>query len=438
MPFEVDIQVIMDFVAVFLRKPDIFKKFVSKIEMVDFGDDVSWIMEKAVQYYKRYKKIPTERHYQLEAGKEDNKKLPDIIKTLFSRDIAGEKYSLDYMNAIISQIVTESVVNEVVEMKDPAAISSALYKASIDIKSLNTHAPYWDYADGFSAREERRKFLAENPSFVRVLKLGIKELDDQVKIVPGMVIGFLAPFKKYKSITLTNVGYAALLQGMTVLHVNIEGRREMWEARYDSRFTGVDYKRLVEYLRTSDEQDRIASVFSKIESMKNRLKIAAGVYKKTNALDIRAMVQEIEATEEITVDVIIADYANIMGSTRKIVGEDHEVQEAIVWELIGLASEVDNEKIVVTAFQSKAAGVDVDDLKKSHFGRSLAIPQALDAAIAINQSENEKRDGVLRYSPLFLRDGDVVQKDCKVEPELWKMSVSKEMDASLRSELFEK
>lgn len=434
--FEIDFDLVLDFVSVFLKNKDIFIRYISKVGYVDFGNEIGWIFDKSIEYYKKYKSMPPQKYFVMEAEKEQNKKLVEVVNNLYNRNVDAESYSVNVISQIIGKVIIESVLRDLENVKDVDVMSSLLYKASIDLKSLDSRMPVWDYADTFLLREEKRKFLMENPQFVKRLKLGIKELDEQIVIEPGMLVGFLAPYKRYKSITLTNVGYVALLQGYSVFHIHYEGRKQMWEARYDSRFTGIDYRRLIDYLRTEDEHKRIQEVYQKISSWKNRLKLAQGIYKKTNALDIKTMIQDIEANEGIRIDVIIVDYANIAGSVRKVSSnDDWQVQEAVAWDLIGLASEPNNERFVITAFQSKSSGVDVESLKRGDFGRSIGIPQALDVAIAINQTEEERREGVLRFSPLLLRDGEIKKSHVKVETELWKMNIAKEIDISFKDKL---
>jgi hypothetical protein len=287
---------------------------------------------------------------------------------------------------------------------------------------------FWDLVGEFVKREEERGLKKDN----KRLFLGIKDLDDQLEIIPGTITAFLAPFKRYKSITLTHVGWAALMQGFNVFHINYEGRREMWEARYDARLTDVDYKKIIsKEIRTPEDQQRIETIYNILSKLKQRLFLAYGDPYKTNVDDIERMIEKIENDIGARIDVVIIDYFQIMGSSmmKVLKGEDDWLMQGnIAWDLVRLARNPEYERIIVGALQTKMTGLSASSIKSQHSGRSIIFPQAIDNLIAINQTEDEFREGVIRFSPLFIREGEIKKEHCKVEAELWKIKIAKEAD----------
>jgi hypothetical protein len=198
----------------------------------------------------------------------------------------------------------------------------------------------------------------------------------------------------------------------------------MWEDRYDSRATGVDYERIVTGIRSESEKRRMDRIMEIIKSLPNRIKMMAGVPNRTSVNEIEGVMEEQEA-EAGVFDVVIIDYLNIMGqSAGKGRLDDWKAQEALAWDLIGLSQR--KAKIVVTAIQAKMSGVKQENLDGTHSGRSIGIIQALDNVIGINQTDEERREGIIRFSPIILRDGKIKRQNCKVEAELWRMNVAKE------------
>lgn len=122
-----------------------------------------------------------------------------------------------------------------------------------------------------------------------------------------------------------------------------------------------------------------------------------------------------------------------MGSTGRLLkgDEDWLIQGNIAWDLVKLANKVGDERIVVGALQTKMSGLSASSLKSEHSGRSIIFPQAIDFLIAINQTPDEQKEGVIRFSPLFIRDGEIKKEHVKVEAELWKIKIAREADKLL-------
>jgi hypothetical protein len=246
------------------------------------------------------------------------------------------------------------------------------------------------------------------------------------------VTAFLAPFKRYKSITLTNVGWAALMQGFNVLHVNYEGRRELWEARYDARFADMDFDKVLYMRRSELDQARLEQVANMLARLPQRLFLVWGIPYTTGVDDIIALIKEIERERGLYIDVVVIDYFQIMGGAGRLGDEeDWLAQHKICWDVVRLANYGENGRIVVGALQTRMSAVTAASLRSDQFSRSSAYPQVFDNVIAINQSKDERAEGVIRFSPLVIRDGEIKKEHCKVEAELWKIKIAREMDKLL-------
>lgn len=435
------LEVAKEFIAKFIRDKNFLSRFSSEVVMFDFDSilpGLNWVIEVATDFYSKYQAGPP-LDYFLSVLRDSNFSedrkviLERLLNELFSIDLEKVVYRVDEFRDEMARILLKTFWSELGEMisggKVKEAIKginalfskvSALYKGDVDIE---------DFGRSWKEREKRREALLKQS---RVLKLGIKDFDEQVRMAYRTVTAFLAPFKRYKSITLTNVGWAALLQRMNVLHVNYEGRREMVEARYDSRFSDLDFEKIMYMRRTDEEQRRFESIMNMVDSWKQRLFIVWGVPYVTSVKDIKGVIDMVENLYNIYVDVVIIDYFQIMGTSAGVAISDEEdwrYQHRVAWDLVDLANYGEKGRIVVGALQTKMYAVTAETLRADHSGRSVAYPQVIDNLIAINQTPDEREEGIIRLSPLILRDGEIKKAHCKVESMLWRMKIAKEMDS---------
>jgi len=421
------------FLAAFFRDKRVLQKFKSKILMFELDaiqKGLDFLVSKCVSYFDRYRELANKEYYLFVIEQEirdDSLKdiLVKIVENIFSEDLSKDNYKVDEFVKVLKKQVLESTLIEVENIDDLEKRVKILDERLKILKTFDKDIEVWDFASTFEERERERKSFKRQ----KILRTGIKDLDDQVKMLPCTITSFLAPFKRYKSITLTHIGFAAILQGFNVLHLNFEGRKEMWEARYDSRFSGVDYSIVISSHRPPELEERLWERIKLINKLTNRLKIARGIPFRTNVDDIEMLLKHLEVEEGFKADVVIIDYFQVMGCTR-YQGiwdtDDWKVMGAIAWDLVDFANRMN--LIIVGAIQTKAAGISASNIKQEHYSRSIMFPQAIDNMIAINQTPEERREGIIRFSPLFIRDGEIKKEHCKVEAELWKMNIAKESE----------
>ena len=77
--------------------------------------------------------------------------------------------------------------------------------------------------------------------------------------------------------------------------------------------------------------------------------------------------------------------------------------------------------------QTKIEGATADRLNMGHRGLSTAISQALDASIAIDQTDEEREEGLIILSPHFIRGAQILIPEIVLESDLPRMIVSREL-----------
>lgn len=282
-----------------------------------------------------------------------------------------------------------------------------------------------DYVDNYNERMERRKVARDNPNLNPRLMTGIRGLDVQFVIKAPMVVDFIAPFKRYKSIFLNAVGYALLLQGFNVLHVTYENSEEMTMGRYDAMFSELNYQRISNLLLTQEEKDNLDRTFSWMKTWSNRLKIVKATAEETTVMDVEAEVERFRDQEGWSPDVEVWDYLNIIAPSVRYKGEERREQKQIVWDLKRHAEKFN--VAIFEASQANMSGVKADRLSLEHRGLSIDISRALDLCIAIDQTDEERDEGIIVLSPQFARDGSITIPEIVLDSDLARMSVSREL-----------
>ncbi len=279
-----------------------------------------------------------------------------------------------------------------------------------------------DYASDAASRIDRRVQERDNPTFSPRILTGISEVDLQFIIRGPIIVNFLAPYKRYKSIFLNSLGFASLLQGFNALHVTLENDYELTTNRYDTMFSLLTYDRVVGAFLTQDELNKMRETFEWMNSWSNRLHIVKGRAKQTGRDQIIAEVERLKRSEGFVPDVIIIDYLNILASSGSA-REMHLAQEQIVWDLKDIAELYGCP--IITASQATREAAVADRVALDQQGKSVGISQAVDLTIAIDQTPQERAGGIVVLSPLVSRAGPITIPEIVLDSDLSRMLVSK-------------
>jgi hypothetical protein len=281
-----------------------------------------------------------------------------------------------------------------------------------------------DYTARYKNRMEVRKQFRDNPSLNPRLLTGIPGLDEQFKIKAPMVVDFMAPFKRYKSIFLNAMGFAGTLQGMNVLHVTYENSVDLTEDRYDSMFSGLNYERISNMLITEEERDWLDRMFTWMNSWDNRLKIVKGVPHSTKVKDVEDKLLKYKEREGWVPDVEVWDYLNLINPSINF-REERLRQGQAVWDLKNHADLF--QVPIIEASQANMEGVKSDRLDMSHRGKSIDISQGINLSIAIDQTEKEKAEGIVVLSPLMSRESEIRIPEIILDADIARMQISRSM-----------
>lgn len=441
-----------EFVRACLQKPGFAQRVLQRVPSDIFTNDQhSWIVEQIrnLMYKNRGKlaRVPIEvlKHQAYSAFSQDQDKrdlMVRAIDTLYSKPVEYEAYAEGAIREYASYQTLTAGVRQALDSRfakpTVGKVLEAIDEAKRKAQAIVTDVQTYDYVGNWREREQARAFKSEIPANNIRVKFGIPKMDEQVYLTPGTVHGFIAPFKRYKSIILNHMGIAAFLQSLNVLHVTLENSVELTSDRYDANIARIDFRKLIEQARTPEEAEHIERIFSRMEKWPQRVKIIAAPANDTTIENIQAEIDHLELNEGFCPEVVVLDYGNLFkASVSASDGQERKDQTQIVWDMQEMAKRRRTQRILITAFQSNMAGVKAERLQSDQIGKSIGIAQALEGAIAIDQNPQEKELGIVTLSPLFLRYGAVIHDHVTLGSDFSKMSIDRDAHTALWNEVHE-
>lgn len=223
---------------------------------------------------------------------------------------------------------------------------------------------------------------------------------------------------------LIDVGVEAVKNSLKVLHVSLEMSEHQMSKRYWTALSGqlnednneINYS----YFEKSEDGEkweikhktiaRKGVSISQIESKQKNLRrlfrggdiriLAVPAY-SLSVEALEAKLDKLAQQEQYIPDVIIVDYADIMAPSDK---SDYRNQLDGIWKrLRGLAQS--RKAVVFTASQSGRQSINKNADSKD-IAEDIRKLAHITSMVALNQTTEEKRDGVLRLRQLAIREGE--------------------------------
>ncbi len=443
-PF-VSLQMESEFIRACLQKAGFAQRLLSRVPDDIFTNETHiWIVGRVKslidQNRGKLDRVPVEVLKHMTSSIEDGDKRALYLQTidaLFRKPVEYEEYAEKAIREYASyQSLTTGIRDAMTQYRRHNDVSRAIETIEESMRrsrAVLSDANVYDYIGNWKEREQARRFAVETGGTNTIIRTGIAKIDEQIKLTPGTVTGFIAPFKRYKSVMLNHIAVAGVMGGYNVVKVTLENTVELESDRFDAKFASLDMNKLFyDVPRTDQDQEQVERVFNRIAKWPQKLKIMAVPANKTSVADIEAEIDSMELNDGFSPELVVVDYGNILApSTSSKDKKDHQDQTQVVWDLQHLAKHGRTRRVVVTAFQSKQEGIKAERLQADHVGRSIGIAQALDVAIAIDQNSNEKELGIVTLSPMFIRNGPILYPEVTLDSVFSRMSVDRASDQAL-------
>lgn len=147
-----------------------------------------------------------------------------------------------------------------------------------------------------------------------------------------------------------------------------------------------------------------------LERQAAMLKLKCTSNSSTSVADIRAELDG-QIREGWIPDVVVIDYADILAPEPGSAKEDYRHQINVTWQALRKLSQ-DYHVLVVTATQSDASSYESDLLRRKNFSEDKRKLSHVTGMIGINQTQEEKRDGIFRLNWIALREGLYYETRC--------------------------
>jgi hypothetical protein len=430
---QIDTKVEAEFLAAIVQGVDVVKDEALTVV------EPEWFNVDAYQWFVRLLKSRKWRRIAYEyldqellgvADDDTRSRYKEQLSQLYNRTLTFEADAAEKFTAYIAYCVANSTIRQAFESFGRSSridlllreVREGVSKADNVIQGKQFQVV--DYAEDYEGRQQRRKLERDNPSINPRILTGIRGLDQQFIFKAPMIVDFLAPFKRYKSIVLNAMSYAALLQGFNVAHIVYENSMELTTDRFDAMFMGMNFDRVRNYLITRDEKASMDRLFSWLGSWNNRLKIIKCQPKQTTVPMIADELHRLQDKTGEGFDLINVDYLNLVAPTKNF-REERLNQGQAVWDLKNLA---DSESaLIIEASQANMGGATADRLGFEHRGKSIDISQGIDISIAIDQNEKEREEGLIVLSPTFCRWSQITIPEIVLDSDISRMVIDRDL-----------
>lgn len=226
----------------------------------------------------------------------------------------------------------------------------------------------------------------------------------------GWLVGFMGPMKRGKSYWLQDTAFQAILNKKKTVMVSLEMSTNVLLTRF--------YKYTVNSEQLTKEQ-----VMQKsgrfLRNYGDRLRMKDYPAYSASVEDIEADLQELEAVEGFIPDAIVIDYADILSDGAGSTHSERERLDAIWKKLKRMAGQ--RKCLVVTASQTNRASIEKANITQTDTAEDIRKLAQVDVMIGLNQTEDEKREGVMRmnivahrHRPFYGRRQVLVYQDLAV------------------------
>ncbi|MEK9767567.1 MAG: DnaB-like helicase C-terminal domain-containing protein [Betaproteobacteria bacterium] len=341
------------------------------------SDAAKWIVNKSVEFYQEYRNSPTLEYFRAEFEELKNKnelktgvldQLKRATENVTAKDLEYvEDKFLDFAkNQTLKIAILKSAdllqagrYSEIKTMVDQAMKAGTqkdvglIWDQDIDIRHI------------YAARD--------------VLSTGWSGLDVHFDggLGPGELGVIAAPSGAGKSWILTALGKAALMQGKTVVHYSYELNQNYQGIRYDTAFTGIEPKKL---------SDHLDFVKEKIAEVPGHLLIKYFPSRTVNTHTLMAHLDYLKAYD-VTPDVIIIDYADLMRATVKSEARYQELGY-IYEEIRGMAGEL--QVPIWTASQTQRSSINEDVIEADKIAESYDKVKTADVLLSLSRKVEDK------------------------------------------------
>lgn len=385
--------------------------------------NIAIVLRTFKEYYKQYQRVPT---YSIIEQKLSGKggALRFWTKAFNNGGIFETDECLDLIEEYIKKVEFQKAYRKAGELYNRDGLEEAQGILTTYLEWCRTftlkNSTYTDVIGTFASRHAHNRAKNNSRSTTRsVTRFYIDALDtaNEGRDLRGQLTCVLAPTGVGKSHAARWIGSQAALDGLNVLHFQLEGSKEEVENSYSAALVGCNAYNYEKGFIKDEDINMFTDSLAGIEG-----KLFVRSYPKFNqhvsTINIKESIAEFRKLYNVKPDVIIIDSMDLLtDSSGRKYGDNAERLKriAVANDLKDIATE---ESVwVVTTYQARIENPDwVNDEKNvlTEYSSSEAkgIAQPLTHLITLNQSANERKEKTMRIhvaKSRFFPKGDTIK-----------------------------
>lgn len=363
------------------------------------------------KYVADYNTIPTKEALLIEVSNTDGlseeqfKVATDLIKTLDETQIKkDDKWLVDQTEKFCQDKAIYNAIMESIKIMDdkksdkgkgniPHLLTEALgvsFDNSIGHSFLEDSESRFDF---YHRKEERIPFDLDY--FNKITKGGL----------PKKTLNcFLAPTGVGKTLFMTHMAAANLLDSKNVLYITMEMAEERIAERIDANLMNVR----IDELATMPKDTFMKKIDRLRQKTMGKLIIKEYPTSSAGSANFRHLLNELRLKKNFQPDIIYIDYLNICISSRlksAVNVNSYTYVKTIAEELRGLA--VEFEVPIVSATQANRSGFDNSDIDMTNTSESIGLPATVDSLFALIVTDELKELNQVMVKQLKNRYSDI-------------------------------
>ena len=358
-----------------------------------FDSDASkWVIKQIVSYYEKYHTTPTMDVLKVELNKLENDVLKLAVKELLREaykasdedlEFVQEEFSKFCQNQQLKAALLESV--DLLKTGDYESIQFRIKKAMEAGGDKNVGHEYNIDVESRYREDNRTVVPTPWPVFNDLLQGGLGNGDF------GLIFGNPGGGKSWLLVAL---GAYAVKAGYNVLHYTLELGEGYVGKRYDASLTGINVSEI-------NSKENIAKVTEEVNQLPGKLIIKEYSPGIATIDTVRAHIEKVKnlGTEP---DLIIIDYADLMGSRKKSKERKDSIDD-IYLNTKGLARELNLP--IWSVSQVNRAGAKDDIIEGDKAAGSYDKIMITDFALSLSRKREDKVNGTGRFHLIKNRYG---------------------------------
>lgn len=291
------------------------------------------------------------------------------------------------------QVLTEFIIEN--KQEDSDNLNELVQKLKeIDVKNIGGNSG--EFIDFFEDVEEKKNLLSHISK--NKFPTGIYSIDEQIEggIARGEVGLIMAPTGRGKSLMASNLAKNYVRSGLNVLYIALEENMDRMVLRAEQQMLGVDKNQLISQDMRLNEKfyEAIQDKYKENRPYLGNYYLSKHMPQQVSPNDLEQIIVNTTIKKDKRIDVVIIDYPHLMRNPYARSYSESDAGGKLFEEIRRLSQQYNF--VCWTLAQTNRTAYGADTITSEHVEGSRKILNAVEVAFAVNQKEEEFKNGFLR------------------------------------------